>query len=66
MALTRASGYLRRLEVEETNRPNLAGYPDSPDLGDPSSDPVQQVTGFAWWKVALGALAAYALWKGLK
>lgn len=26
MGLTRASGYLRRLEVEETNRPNLGAY----------------------------------------
>lgn len=68
MGLSRASGRLHRIEVEGPNRPNLAAYLG--DVNDPSP-PAPLITsagiaGIPWWKVGLGAIAAYALWKAVK
>ena len=78
MALTRASGKLYRMQVEETNRPNLAGWYD---LGDVATIPVANPTffdqlkqklkerpipGVPWWGIGLGGALAYFAWKKLR
>jgi len=54
------------MQVEETNRPNLAGYLG--DVGDSSapSAGTYMIGGFPWWQIALAAIGGYVIWKKVK